>query len=123
MSDILIYIIRTLYFVLFTYLTSATLGKHILKLKVISANEDEKYSFIDIVYRETIGRFLSKLILNIGYLMIFINKDKSSLHDMLSDTRVIYKNKIQNNTVNSSNISYDYVQIDNADPIREETHL
>lgn len=90
--DILLYICRILYFVLLTYFTGATLGKHILKLKIVSTNDNGKYTFIDILYRETIGRFLSKFIIYAGYFLIFVNKDKSALHDMLSDTRVVYKN-------------------------------
>ena len=115
-SDIIIYIIHSFYFVLLTYFTNATLGKHILNLKVVTVNEDNKHSFIDILYRETIGRFLSGLVLNIGYLIIFINKDKSALHDMLADTRVVYKKKSIGkrlyNDNRSNNISYDYIQVD-----------
>lgn len=89
--DILLYIIRIAYFVLMTYYTGATLGKHLLKIHVVSVNQSEKYSFIDILYRETVGRFLSKIILYIGYLFSIANRDKAALHDMLSDTRVTYK--------------------------------
>ena len=91
LCDIFLYVIRVAYFVLMTYFTGATLGKHLLKIHVVSANQSEKYSFFDILYRETIGRFLSKIILYIGYLFAIANKDKAALHDMLSDTRVTYK--------------------------------
>lgn len=119
LSDIILYICRALYFVLLTYFTSATIGKHILKLKVISTNNNGQYTFIDILYRETIGRFLSNLIIHAGYILIFINKDKSSLHDMLADTRVIYKNTMKktelhtetNVNENPENIIYDYIPI------------
>lgn len=129
-SDIMIYICKSLYFVLLTYFTSATIGKHILKLKVISTNDN--YTFVDILYRETIGRFLSKLILCVGYLLIFINKDKSTLHDMLADTRVIYKDTETKKEVNvdikeetsSDNVIYDCIQIDeNADKIYEQIEI
>ena len=125
-TDIIIYICRAFYFVLLTYFTSATLGKHILKLKVVSTNDTGKYTFIDILYRETIGRFLSKLIIYAGYFLIFVNKDKSSLHDMLSDTRVIYKNTKPEVNVNYSpnnNITYDYIQIDKISDEETEVNL
>lgn len=125
-TDIIIYICRAFYFVLLTYFTSATLGKHILKLKVVSTNDTGKYTFIDILYRETIGRFLSKLIIYAGYFLIFVNKDKSSLHDMLSDTRVIYKNTKPEVNVNDSpnnNITYDYIQIDKISDEETEVNL
>lgn len=91
LSDIFLYIMRVAYFVLMTYFTGATLGKRLLKIRVVSADLSEKYSFFDILYRETIGRFLSKIILYIGYFFAIANQDKAALHDMLSDTRVIYK--------------------------------
>lgn len=91
LSDIFLYIMRVAYFVLMTYFTGATLGKRLLKIRVVSADLSEKYSFFDILYRETIGRFLSKIILYIGYFCAIANQDKAALHDMLSDTRVIYK--------------------------------
>lgn len=102
-TDIVVYIFRIMYFVSLTYFTSATIGKHLLKLKVISTNETEKYSFLDILYRETIGRFLSGLILHAGYFLIFINKDKSSLHDMLADTQVVYKDVKEKPKTNNMN--------------------
>ena len=91
LSDIFLYIMRVAYFVLMTYFTGATLGKRLLKIRVVSTDLSEKYSFFDILYRETIGRFLSKIILYIGYFCAIANQDKAALHDMLSDTRVIYK--------------------------------
>lgn len=123
LSDIVFYILRVLYFVLMTYYTSATLGKHMLKIKVISTNKNGKYTFVDILYRETIGRFLSKLIIYAGYFLVFINKDKSSLHDMLADTRVIYKdsegeekvNIEENNNYSPDSTLFNYIQIDETD--------
>ena len=121
-TDIFIYISRALYFVLLTYFTSATLGKHILKLKVISTNDTGKYTFTDILYRETIGRFLSKFIIYAGYFLILVNKDKSALHDMLADTKVIYKNT--KNTDVEAKQSFDYIQIDdNTDKCTEDTEI
>ena len=110
-TDIIIYICRVLYIVLFTYFTSATIGKHILKIKVVSTNDTGKYTFIDILYRETIGRFLSKLIIYGGYFLILINEDKSALHDMLADTRVIYKNSEPNRNNNKKDLDNEESEI------------
>ena len=124
-TDIILYICRVLYFVLLTYFTSATIGKHILKLKVVSTNNTGKYTFTDILYRETIGRFLSKFVLYAGYLLILVNKDKTALHDMLADTRVIYKNtEPKGNTSNDldDNHSFEYIPIDeNTNECSEQT--
>ena len=47
-------------------------------------------TFFEVVFRETVGRFLSALILSIGYIMIAVDKQKRGLHDILSDTNVVY---------------------------------
>ena len=41
------------------------------------------------VLREVIGKFLSKLILGIGYLLVAVDSRKQGLHDKIADTYVI----------------------------------
>jgi uncharacterized RDD family membrane protein YckC len=89
-ADMILYAVSALYFILLTYITGRTLGKRIMRLKVVSA-EERKPSFLEIVFRETFGRFLSAVTLCIGYLMIIIGDQKEALHDYLADTRVIYR--------------------------------
>ena len=72
-----------------TYNFGATFGKMAMKIKVCKENEKE-LSAIDIVYRETIGRYLSGLVLCIGYILIALDNRKRALRDMLCDTVVIY---------------------------------
>ena len=88
-KDILFYIMQAAYFVLLTYFTGSTLGKKLFQIRVVSA-EDRKMTFFEVTFRETVGRFLSALILSIGYIMIAIEKKKRGLHDILSDTNVVY---------------------------------
>lgn len=90
--DILIYVLKVGYFIVMTYLTGATVGKKLLQIKVVSA-EDRKPTFFEIAFRESVGKFLSGLILYVGYFIIGADKDKKGLHDILSDTRVIYYHK------------------------------
>lgn len=87
--DIVIYLLGLTYFVLMTYYCGGTLGKKLFKLKVCKA-ADEKLSLFTVIYRESIGRYLSGLILFIGYIMIGIDSKKRALHDILSDTLVVY---------------------------------
>ena len=87
--DIVIYLFGLTYFVLMTYYYGGTLGKKLFKLKVCN-NTDEKLSLFTVIYRESIGRYLSGLILFIGYIMIGLDSKKRALHDMLSDTLVVY---------------------------------
>lgn len=72
-----------------TYRYGATFGKMVMKIRVYKENE-ERLSIIDVIYRETIGRYLSSLILFIGYIFIGIDNRKRALHDMLCDTVVLY---------------------------------
>ena len=87
--DVVIHLCGITYFILMTYYCGGTLGKKLLNLKVCKAN-DEKLSLFTVVYRESIGRYLSGLILFIGYIIIGVDSKKRGLHDMLSDTLVVY---------------------------------
>lgn len=87
--DIVLYLLKVTYFVLLTYFTGATLGKRLMHIRVISA-EGRKPTFFEIAYRESVGRFLSALIIYVGYFMIGADKKKRGLHDLMSDTYVVY---------------------------------
>lgn len=87
--DIFIYILGLMYFVLMTYYYGGTLGKRLFRLKVCKAS-GEKLALFTVIYRESIGRYLSGLILFIGYFMIGLDQKKRALHDILSDTLVVY---------------------------------
>lgn len=94
LKDIILYVLQVVYFILFTYCTGTTPGKRLMNLRVISA-EEEKLSLIDVIYRETIGRFLCGISIGIGYIVAGVDKEKRGIHDMLCDTRVIYAKKIK----------------------------
>ena len=87
--DIVVYLANAAYFVLMTYYTGATLGKKAFQIRVVSA-EERKMTLFEVIYRETIGRFLSSVIMNLGYLLIFVDKEHRGAHDILSDTCVVY---------------------------------
>ena len=90
--DIWRYLLRTAYFVILTCVWGQTIGKRLLNLRVVSANEDGKPRLFDIVYRETVGRYLSAILL-IGYIMCGFDEEKRTLHDRLCDTRVVYEKR------------------------------
>lgn len=89
LADIIEYLLTIVYFVSMTYFTGATLGKKLLKLKVISVKGDGKLKLFDVIYRETIGRYLSDVFGGIGYLTVAFTDEKKAIHDMLCDTRVV----------------------------------
>ena len=86
--DVFTYIGIAAYFVLLTYFAHSTPGKLLFRLQVVT--KDGEWTFINILYRETVGRFLSSL-LCIGYLAVLVTKQKQGFHDMLCDTCVVYR--------------------------------
>ncbi|XCP83768.1 RDD family protein [Roseburia hominis] len=96
LKDILLYLVKVAYFIILTYYTGCTFGKRAMNLVVISRKtSDGRVSLFDIIYRETIGRYLSSFLLCIGYFMIGIGKEKCGIHDILCDTRVVYGKKLK----------------------------
>ncbi|RXL41818.1 RDD family protein, partial [Citrobacter sp. AAK_AS5] len=59
--NIVTYLVGALYFVLLTGFTGRTLGKMLLRIQVVRA-DGGKAGWWDVVYRETIGRYLSSLL-------------------------------------------------------------
>lgn len=120
--DIFFYILSSAYFILTVYCNGATIGKTLMNIKVISTNN--KLTLFNIIYRETIGRYLSS-ILYIGYILIFINKDKKALHDILSNTQVVYdKNNFKVIPVYKKEVNVlDETQINNDEFIKQDNTI
>jgi len=79
-----------IYFIVMTKNYGATLGKRAMGIKVIS-DKSENLSWGQVVLRETLGKFISAIILYIGYLMADFTARKQGLHDMIASTVVVYK--------------------------------
>lgn len=90
--DVLCWLLSAVYFVLLTYFTGSTLGKKLLRIRVMSAS-GAPLRFIDVLYRETVGRFLSG-IMYIGYVMALADGKRRAFHDWLCDTCVVYDERI-----------------------------
>jgi uncharacterized RDD family membrane protein YckC len=87
----LILVTLAIQFVYFAYLESsekqATVGKMILGLKVTDLN-GRRISFARAAGR-FFGKFLSSMILGIGYIMVGFTEKKQGLHDMVASTLVV----------------------------------
>lgn len=92
MLQMLIMLFSTLagvfYYVFFTGYSGQTPGKMLLRLKVVRL-DDTQVSYGQAFIRETIGKFISGIVLGIGYLMVALRSDKRGLHDLMADTKVI----------------------------------
>ena len=86
--DILVWVLTTAYFVVFTACAGATLGKKAMGLRVVT-KEGEKVPFLTVLWRESFARYLSG-ILCIGYLLCLVDPAHGALHDRICDTRVVY---------------------------------
>ncbi len=86
--EVLLYLVQRAYFVLLTYFGGCTLGKRAMGLRVVNA-AGERCRFLDILYRETVGRYLSGF-LCIGYLLVLGDRECRALHDRICDTRVVW---------------------------------
>jgi uncharacterized RDD family membrane protein YckC len=91
--DIFLYLLGVTYFIVITYKTGTTIGKALMRIKVVSV--EGELTFLNVCYRETIGRYLSSVILYVGYILIGADAEKRGLHDMLCDTRVVYKDMVK----------------------------
>ncbi len=76
------------YYVFFTGYSGQTPGKMMLRLKVVRL-DNASVNYGQAFLRETIGKFISSIILGIGYLMVALRTDKRGLHDLIADTKVI----------------------------------
>ncbi len=95
LTDILSYLLWVSYYILLIYFTGTTPGKRLMNIRVIDKSGSEKLPLLNVIYRETIGKFLSAFFIGIGFLMTAVTKQKTALHDLLADTRVIYAKKIK----------------------------
>ena len=76
------------YYIFFTGYCGQTPGKMAVRVKVICTDGSD-ISYGKAFFREVIGKFVSSLLLGIGYLMIAFDQQKQGLHDKMSDTYVI----------------------------------
>ncbi|WP_409276319.1 RDD family protein [Neobacillus sp. SCS-31] len=77
-----------LYFVLMTKYFRQTLGKMVFGLAVIGINGG-RLTWMDILFREWIGRFISSTII-VLYLIPAFHPKKQALHDLFADTVVVH---------------------------------
>jgi len=76
------------YGVFFIGYCGQTPGKMALRIKVIRTNGTDM-TYGRAVLREILGKFVSGILLGIGYLMVAFDSQKQGLHDKIADTYVI----------------------------------
>lgn len=124
---VVMYCIRVVYFVIFTYAFGKTPGKMFLHIHVQS-KDGEKLTFVNVLFRETVGRFLSGFFMYVGYLIAIGGKEHLALHDILCDTQVCYTDLVEvekkvvvttpdvQSVSNSGEVQYSAVRPQNMEP-------
>lgn len=85
------------YFALMTKIAGQTVGKMILGIKVVR-HDGGKLTWGTVLFREVIGRFISKL-LTIPYLLVIFMPKKEALHDLFADTYVIHEQAFEKEVI------------------------
>ena len=75
LRDIIMYLCHAFYFILFTYMTRTTPGKRIMNLMVVCDEDQNTMNLKDIIFRETVGKYLSgkNEFLNSLYLLLHLS--------------------------------------------------
>ncbi len=94
--DIFFFLLSAAYFTFTTCTLGATPGKLLFKLRVIDCSE--RPGWVNILYRETIGRYLNGLLM-LGYIFLIVDREHCTFADRLCDTRVVYQNLYANNVI------------------------
>lgn len=81
--------ISLIYYVVMTYYYGATLGKKALGIKVVDASGGNKLSFGQVILRELVGKFVSAIVILLGFIWILFDAKKQGWHDKIANTVVI----------------------------------
>ena len=81
-------LLQAAYFTILTWRYGQTLGKKALNLKVVTTDYGP-LSFGKAFLREVIGKFISTVILLIGFLWVAWDENKQAVHDKLAGTYVV----------------------------------
>lgn len=86
-------LVALVYSIALLTLYGATLGKMLLHIRVVN-NNFQKASFFQVLKRETIGKILSGIAYNLGYLWVAFDDKKQAWHDKIAKTYVIHTQPI-----------------------------
>ena len=70
--------------------SQATVGKQVLGMKVVDL-DGNRITFLKAFIRSPIGKFISGIVLGLGFLIIGFHSRKQGLHDMIAGTYVVPK--------------------------------
>jgi uncharacterized RDD family membrane protein YckC len=80
-------LLPTAYVLFFLRRNGQTLGKKLMKIKIINLDGSDNLTVGTIILRESIGKLISAIILYIGFIIVLFGKE--SWHDSIAKTKVI----------------------------------
>ena len=80
--------LKVIYQTFFVWYYGATIGKIVVKIRVIDANKWGKVSIISSFLR-AVGRIFSEMFFYIGFLIGFFNNGRKTFHDITGRTLVV----------------------------------
>ncbi len=87
LASIISSLISLTYYIYFIGSRGQTPGKMALKIQVVRT-DNQPMTYKTALLREVVGKFLSGLVLAVGYLWMIWDKDKQTWHDHLAKTQV-----------------------------------
>lgn len=85
------FVVVFFYFGWFYAERGATPGKMVFGLEILETGTGKRLGYWRSFFRETVGKFISGLLLFLGFIMAGVRTDKRALHDLIFDTRVMRK--------------------------------
>lgn len=85
---LIVFAIKVLYHTILIWQNGMTIGKYIVKIKVIDLDSEQRPSFQQAFLRASI-RLISEALFYIGFIMAFFTPLKQTLHDKLSNCVVV----------------------------------
>ena len=80
--------LKVIYQTFFVWYYGATIGKIVVKIRVIDANKWGRVSIISSFLR-AVGRIFSEMFFYIGFLIGFFNNGRKTFHDITGRTLVV----------------------------------
>lgn len=77
-----------IYYVYFIYKEGATPGKKLMKIRVVR-EDGQPITVIGAILREVVGKFVSGIVIGLGYLWVLWDKKKQAWHDKIAGTIVV----------------------------------
>ena len=86
---VILFTIKVVYHTVLIWQNGMTIGKYIVKIKVISLHTEQRPTFQQAFLRASV-RLISDTFFYLGYLMAFFTPMRQTLHDKLSKCVVVY---------------------------------